>query len=396
MFDATLRTESRAGETPVLPGSPPQAFVAAVVTPRLDLQLRSPPTDWMLWYSPRLLWQTPHPPSSSDLLVLHTFGSSLSTRTSRTTELTGAVAGSIGQPDYTSLQQLLGTVQATLPPALEIAAGNVQARLAVQLSRRWAFGLSAEAAYWQWLQVPEGVPVSTTVTSALSVIGGPLMSFRATELDTFRIELPVSAAEYSTDSQIFAVSPAVAWRRALSRRTDLTLRLGMTYARSRFSSAISAPATAGGTESPIGSVAIASRLTSWNHVVLMARGSAGVDYYLDPILAVGVRRWVASAGVDAISTPNWAFGLRGDFATVIGQVPAAAGTVQPDETAFSVGLMVHSRLSANLFTEFGGLWADRGPPLETPDFHFHQRQLWVFLTIGATTAPVPRPTSGPR
>ena len=86
--------------------------------------------------------------------------------------------------------------------------------------------------------------------------------------------------------------------------------------------------------------------------------------------------------------------MHGDFGTILRNPPPVDQPilvgVTPDETAFSISLSARRRVSENLFAEIGGLWADRGPVLSTPDFHFHQRQLWLHVSITGTTKPISR------
>jgi hypothetical protein len=314
---------------------------------------------------------------------------------SRTTRLTGAVTGSVGQHDYAALQQALGPTQATLPSAPDIVSVGGAAALGHHPSQRWTVAVRAGAFYWSYLQMggytaASGYTATSTVTSSFSVSGGPQVSFRATRLDWLGFDLPVSDIRYSAGSEQLTINPTATWARALSREVDLHLRLGVAYGRYKVSPVVPGAAAPQATESPIGSVDFAFRNVRWNDILFASRVSAGIDYYLDPLLGQGVRRGTVGAGVEAVSRPDWSFGLRGDFATSLGEVPVAPGAIPPDETTFSVILSIHRRLSGHTFAELGGQWSDRGPALEAPDFHFHQRQLLVSVTLGATTEPIPR------
>ncbi|HXJ23276.1 MAG TPA: hypothetical protein VMT03_23880 [Polyangia bacterium] len=393
VFDATLRSEFRAGEAPALSNLPTQSFAAALITPRVDLGVGRPGMVWTAWYSPRLFWQVPHLPAATDLLVLHTFGLALDVRLSRRTQVTASVGGSVGALDYTALPQVLGTIQAALPPVLQVSATTAQGVLSIQLSSRWTFGLGGTAFYWRWLEVPAGLPPDT-VTQQVALSGGPGLGFRASHVDTFRVDVPIQEAWYSNDSHFLVVTPATTWRRALARRVDLSLRLGLSYAQSTLTSGASIDSPGEVAIGPVGSVELVSRVARWDEATFSARASAGVDHFLDPVIGVGVRQWFAAGQLDAVSSRRGALGLRGAFATVFGEVPTAPGVGQPDETVFSLGVWMRKRMSAYVLAECGGLWADRAPPLATPDFHFHQRQLWIYLTLAATTKPATRSIGG--
>lgn len=392
-FQASVTSESRAGEAPLYAGTVPQAFVAELILPRVDLELRNPGLIFTTWYGPRILWQDPQPSSESGPLVLHAFGLSLDTRPSRDTAMEAAASGSIGEPDYTTLPQVLGTVQGTLPPVIKLAAAEGLLRFADKLSDRWGLGFTGRASHWQWLEIPPGV-TAATVTSSTALTGEPAVAFRPTVLDTVGVGAAVGWATYSTGVGAITVVPAATSRSKLDRRTELNLKIGMSYAR-----LIGTPApgalplfgTNGSTAfSPIGSAEVVLHLARRDEIVFLGRAFTGVDFYLDPVLGVGVPRAAAAAELTAVSVPDWTTTLRGDFATALQNVPTLPYQVPPDETAFSVSLSTRRRVTPNFYAEIGGRWADRGPTLDTPNFAFHQRQLWVYLSLIGTTRPIPR------
>src|SRR5262249_34215648 len=112
----------------------------------------------------------------------------------------------------------------------------------------------------------------------------------------------------------------------------------------------------------------------------------------DPVVGIASPRALSSLEIGTLSPSGWATGLKGSFATALRTTPyaVAPGQPQPDETVFFVDLTVRRPLTQYLLAELGGQWADRGPPLFTPDFHFHQRQLWIYLSFTGTTQPLPR------
>jgi hypothetical protein len=76
------------------------------------------------------------------------------------------------------------------------------------------------------------------------------------------------------------------------------------------------------------------------------------------------------------------FAARGEFGT---SVAPPAAYAEADLTAYAVSAFARKLVSSNFVVELGGLWADRGPALDHPDFHFRQPQRWVYLTLTATT-----------
>ena len=393
-LQASVASESRAGEAPLVPGGLSQSFVAEILIPRLALELRNPGLVFAAWYSPRIFWEDPNPSSASEPLVLHTFALTLTARASRNVEVTAGAEGSIGEPDYTALPQVLGAVQGALPPVVELATVTGQARVEDQLSARWGASLSGQLSHWQWLEIPPSV-TAATVTSQTLVTGEPAAAFRLTARDILGLGAAVGWVSYSTGNGALTVTPAATWRRHLYRGADLNLRLGLTYAHLLGSAPPGALPVLGGSEtqavSPIGSAEIVLHLARLDQIILLGRALAGVDFYFDPVLGTGQPRGYAAVELTAVSVPSWTVSLRGDFATVLEDVPTLPGQIPPDETAFSVTLAVRRRVTENFYAELGGRWANRGPTLDTPDFRFDQLQLWAYLSLIGTTRPIPRP-----
>src|SRR5262249_52460427 len=120
---------------------------------------------------------------------------------------------------------------------------------------------------------------------------------------------------------------------------------------------------------------------------------ATVDYYVDPILNTTGPRGTATTELYFAFPGDWVTGISGSFSTSLSlQTPYAAqtGGTFPDETAFSVSVPVRHRVSSYLIAEVGGRVANRGPRLTAPVLDFHQRQLWIYVQLTATTRLVPR------
>ncbi len=409
-LQASVSSESRAGEAPLVPGSDPRSFVAEILIPRLALELRNPGIIFSAWYSPRIFWEYPNPsseleqapaqagqptnPSSvSEPLILHTFALTLDARTSRSVTVTAAAVGSIGEPDYTALPQVLGSDQPTLPKVVDLASVSGQAKVVDKLTQRWGVSFAGLVSHWQWLDI--GVVPPGTVTSQTWVSGEPAASFLLTARDALGLGTAVGFAEYSYDAGALSVTPNGTWKRRLDRGADLNLRLGLTYLHLVGSPPPEAqpllPEGKTQSVSPIGSAELILHLARRDEIVFLGRAFAGVDYFLDPVVGNALPRGSVAAELTAVSVPSWTVTLRGDFATVLEDVSVLPTQTPPDETAFSFSLRVRRRVTENFYAELGGLWANRGPTLDTPNFRFDQRQIWAYLSLTATTRPIPRP-----
>jgi hypothetical protein len=423
-------SETRAGEAPIIGGQNSTRFVAEVLTPRLGLELRRPDLILQVFYGARFFWEDPTPNSAQssttdpvtrirplDLaersqwtpLILHTVGLDLSAHPSRRVFLTGSGAGSIGSPDYTVLPQLLGTVQGTLPPIVDIASADVNAKARFKATRRWSYSLAGHLFYWQWLDVPTSLTAPTTMGQTLVagqtfVTGQTLVSvtpdaeFVLTPRDRLSLGATFAAASYSNGIRLSTVTPTLTWATRVNPRTNLRLTGGVAYANVSGSPPPGSASLVGTTVAPIGSFELFSELARHNQVLVQGDLTGGVDLYVDPVLNILVSRGSAGGRLTLISAPLWMTSLRGDFGTALRRTPyqvtlngvPVAGVAAPDETAFSITLSVRRWMSENLLAEVGGLWGDRGPALVTPGFEFHQRQLWVYLALTATTRPIAR------
>jgi hypothetical protein len=111
------------------------------------------------------------------------------------------------------------------------------------------------------------------------------------------------------------------------------------------------------------------------------------EQYVDPILQVAGPRGSVMARVSLLLSPFWTCGAEAGFATSLSSKPLqfANSTAILDETLAYASLPVRYRASDELVVEFGGRWLDRAPHLAAPNFAFHQRQLWFYVTLYGTT-----------
>jgi len=58
---------------------------------------------------------------------------------------------------------------------------------------------------------------------------------------------------------------------------------------------------------------------------------------------------------------------------------------EPDETALFVSVPVRHPLSDHLLAEFGGRYTERAPAWPRAIFSFHQRQLWAYVMLAASS-----------
>jgi hypothetical protein len=375
--EALVRSESRAGQAPIVAGSESQTFVATLVRPVAQLELLQRGTILRLEYGPRIFWQDPRPIEASGPLILHTASASLESHAAPGVLFTAIATGSIGSPDYTALPQLLGTTQGTLPVIARLASGAGSGSAAIQLTARTQLDVLAHASAWRSLDAPDGGTTAVTSLTQAGLASGA--TYRVTALQRIGLHADVGGAWYSTGLRYLTVTPMANWDAPLTPVHTLRATLGAVYARPFLPPG--ALETRAASISPVGSVDLEARVSRWENVVLRVNGGAAVTYFFDPVLGSASPRGAIRAGASLAVAPDWTASLRGDFGTG----PRLDAAPMADVTVFSVAASVRNALTRNLLVELGGMWADRAPAFGTPMFAFHQPQLWAFLAITATT-----------
>lgn len=397
---ATAFVETRAGEAPILAGFEPEPFVAAIVTATGTLVYQEPGLSLRLSYTPRVYWAHPNVLESDAPLLLHTVDLLIADRRTKRFSLQADVAGSIGQADYATVAQLVGSttqVQGSVPPITNIASttGTITTRTA--LTRRWELDLDGRLFYWKALDLNTATALAEfAITEQKSATEQATALFQLTPRNALGFGAEASQASYSSGVDVYTVGPTVTWKVHLTPLDDLKLLAGVEYVRA---TGPTIPGTApllgpsGQAVSPVGGFELVSRVMRKDDVLILATAAAGVDYYVDPVIQTASPRAQAGLGITGIMLPDWLATVRGDFVTALRTTPltvTAAGGFIPDETVASLTLAVQRRLSIGFFLEIGGVWAERAPAFVTPGFQFDQRQLWAFARLSWMSHPLPR------
>jgi hypothetical protein len=261
-----------------------------------------------------------------------------------------------------------------------------------------------DATYHRPLGEPSGAPPAAgtaTVTLPRQTLLHATSSadVRATRVDDLIL---LGGATYQTLApvgtppgrfELLTVAAQLGWRRRLTPLRELHLTGGLVY-----NHVFVIPSGQGvNPVAPTASADLTIRLLERREFALRAVGAVAADYYVDPILGTTASRGLVSGGVFVALPPSWIVGLEASFATTLSLQPVynykdpTSGVVyRPDETTATVSLPVRHRVSKNLIVEFGGRWSDRGPRLADSSFAFHQRQVWLYFSVMATSLPVPR------
>ena len=414
-LNASVAAETRAGEEPILNAEVSERFVAELVIPQVEADLRQERLDVSLAYFPRVIWQSPNTLGRTVRpLFLNQATLVLSAQPSATTKVSARAFGSYGEPDYTILPQLIGASQgmvaqgsgqASVPQVVKILTASARAAIQTQVSRRLLLTVSAEANHFRpLLDQPAIPPPSMTTTSTntsyfltrqTTVAANPGALFRLTPVDDLGLFVGAAYSTYSSGIEFLLVSSTLSWRTRRASGNDLRLDLGVTEVRN-----VGLIPAGGFREalSPTGSVEALWHVMSEDDYGLTARLKAGVDEFADPVLAVTYPRATVSGQMTLGLAPDWTLAIQADFSTglqnapttVIGAPLTVPSTAQePDETVFSLAVPVRHRLSKNLIMEFGGRWTERAPTIVASDFAFRERVFWAYLTLTYSTRATP-------
>lgn len=405
-LNASVASETRAGESPVLANAGSERLVTELITPLAEAELHEERLDVRLAYFPRLVWQSPNALGRTIRpLFLNQASLTLDARPSARTKVTGRAFGSYGEPDYTILPQLIsnsqgmlpqGSGQATVPTVLTILTVSADLGIETEVSRRSRLTLSVDVSHFRpfgtsMVSTPPTLTLTPSylLTEQTTVAATPGAAYRLTPDDDLALTVGTAYSTYSSGTELLFVSPMLTWRARRSAAGDeFRLGLGLTNARELDTGT---PIVGLQALSPAGSAEALWHVFTEDQYGLTAELKATVDEFVDPVLRVAYPRGYIAGQMTLILAPDWSMGVQGDFgASLQTSTPATVNGIYPDETAFSVSVPVRHRITGNVIMEFGGRWAERAPAFAVPasDFAFRERQLWAYFMLTASTRAV--------
>jgi hypothetical protein len=396
--NAGVIAEARGGEAPAFPGREPSAAAVGVLTPAVDLGLRERGFQTRLGYAPRLFWRRQNELNDERPLILHNLRFEMQQQASRDTALRAAALVSWGEADYSTLPRLLGPGQGALPTPTRLFSATVETGARVEMSRTWRLELGLDVGHRRPLgdaitppppapgepPPPPVLPFPEGTTAAAR----PTSTHRLSRRDELAATSGVVYATYTSGIRTLSWVPELGWRHRLSRATDLRLGAGVAYTVDLDSQTQNTSALGGW--SPIADAQINTRVRLRRGGELRASAQAEMDFVVDPVLGTVGRRGLTIGRLALLIAPDWTIGVDGLFATSLRADPLPG---EPDETVASVAVPVQHRLSDYLVIEVGGRWSDRGPHLRADDFTFHQRELWIYASLIASTRSAARWTT---
>jgi len=408
-FEAGARIETRVGEMPtgtaqgtsssstVQPATVEQTQVMVVATPLLSLRWLDSIDDLRANSATRILWR-PVPLLDSRPLFLENLEASGTRRPSKRSQWQFRIQGSYGEQDYTSLQQQFAN-QPSLPLAATMLVVNGTAGAAWRSSRRTTLTLQLGAVHSRSFDTQPGstiptIPTQTVVTAAPGLTHAIdrrlTMEAFATIIDTdvrgaplANDQTPTLANGQTRNLNLLSIQPQVGIREERAHQHQLHLAVGIAY-----TVALQGDTNLTSYPVPLFQIDLNSVLQRTRTAVVRSSLGAGTTAFVDPVLGASVTRGIAQVGIDTQLGP-WSVGAFCAFTTdVFGRLPALApGEGSPDETAVLSEIHVRYRSSRRLIAEFGGQYTERAPRLGAPDFVWHNRELWLFLNLTASSLP---------
>lgn len=376
---AGVVAETMAGEAPLVQGEAPRSGVAGIVTPSVEVDVRSPGSELRLDYGPRFFWRHPNQAARTSRtrpLLLHQTSLVLSLKASRTVTVDARAALSIGEADYSILPRLFNPGQGALPEVLRLASGVAGVNTLWQATERLELQLAMEASHLRPLDTTEDGPTFPRQTLLGATPGAAL---RLTRLDDAIVRTGVNYATYSSGIELFTLLPEIGWARRLGPRVDLRVLGGLAYTWNR---GIELATGWHGPLSPIGTFELDGRLMRDGGRAMRVTVGGTVEYFVDPVLAAAGPRGRAWGRFSVLFRPRWVLGLDALFATSLRSDPLPSN---PYETVASVSLPLRHFISPWVTIEVGGRWSNRAAHFDAPNFAFNQRELWIYGMVTVST-----------
>jgi hypothetical protein len=408
--------EVQAGEAPVTYGAAPKPMTIESVTPGVALGFLGRRLELLAGYQLRIYWKNVSGDLAPSPLLLNMANLMMTAKPTRRLVLKLSGTATEGHTDYTYLSNVLGTGTATSSP--EIFAANLTGSADLHVTELATIGIALQAVRSQPIgqttttttttPPPTGMNVPTTVLPYFtSFAATPGVAVRISHTDDLSSAVgvqyqhvadvsltdPSGTAHPGSVVTAFIVSPGVGFHRIVSPHSEFTLHAGLavTHVRDVLGTSDSV--------SPVGGAALDFRLMNTRRAILQLRFSESLEYYLDPVLATAADHSYTTAALNLGLPKNWTIALEGSFITPLSSHPLLTASTTPgapptltyfDEVAASAQLSARHLLSNYLLLEFGGQWGNRAPFFTAPhpyDYGFHQRQLFLFVMLTATTHP---------
>jgi hypothetical protein len=373
---ATL--ETMVGQSPVVFGEAPEKAVAWTLIPAVELRARTRASRLSLEYAPRLFWRYPNALDLNRPVLLHSLELVHDLAITRRLHWTANVTGSVGEVDYTSINQVFATPQSSpvATDVLKIKSVNASASLAYQTSFRSQLSLGAFESYSSALtSSQEALLPEQSQTGIL-----PGYSYLVTRFDTLLLQSRLAYQSFSTSQDYFLIAPEVGWAHVFNRSTDGLAAIGASHVRSTEDNPITGERVV--ETSPSGRLGLRSWLYQRSRFQLRGTATTGIEWFFDPIRALSYPQATAILGLRAEMPPRWTAGFEASFAT------SARSEPLPDngqETVVTVDLPVTYLISDTTTFGFGARGSTRGPHL-SQGAPTEQLELWGYVSLRVVTS----------
>lgn len=380
-----VRAEVRGGRAPVAAGRRPEAVFASVLQPQAALILRSHVSESSIYYAPRLFFGQPNAIDLERPLLLHVAGARHEQRESRVLRWGAQAETTLGEVDYTALQQLVGPTQTALPVLSEVLTAAGEASTTWRATRRLTLEGRAIAAHRRPLgdqPVPpppaDGVAPTPAPTLAVqtTATAEPALTYAVTRRDDLVLRPGATIYSFEGVLDVLVAHPRVLWRHRVAR--DATLLIGGGVA---VIEPLGQRADALDRLSPLGETTLEGVVARGGGLTLAARLRADVHWEVNPVLATGLQVGSATAGLSLAVRDEWTVAPLATFATSVTSAPLPG---QPDETVVSGELPVRYRFSDELALELGGRYVHRTTHLAAQRHPARGREVWGYALLVTT------------
>jgi hypothetical protein len=369
--------ETMVGQSPVVFGEPPEKAVAWTLIPALELRARTRASRLSLQYAPRFFWRYPNALDLNRPVLLHSLELQHELAFSRRLAWTATVTGSVGEVDYTSINQVFATPQSApvATDVLKIKSVNASAGIVYQTSHRSQLSLGAFESYSSALTSSQEALLPEQSQTGIQ----PGYSYQVTRFDTLLLQARLAYQSFSTTEDYVLLNPEIGWAHVWNRSTDTVAAIGASHVRSTEDNPITGERVV--ETSPSARVGVRSWLYRRSRLRLQGTATTGIEWFFDPIRALSYPQATAIVGLRAEMPPRWTAALEASFAT------SARSEPLPDngeETVVTIDLPISYLISDTTTFGFGTRGSTRGPHL-SQGAPTEQLELWGYVSLRVVT-----------
>lgn len=385
-----VTTETRAGVAPIAADAPSEPAFVAIVTPNVDLLVRSRRHgSLLLGYSPRMQLRLPNRLDVKRPIFLQQMYFDYRKALSRRLLLDVGAGASVGEIDYTTAAQFIGDAQ-QLPDRAElnaitqyaVAEGGV--RLEGIVAPRHVLVIEPVVGH----RTPIGVDVSQAIETGVRPLPtqtygtlGLTYAFAVSPVDDVGITARPGLVDYEGRTTYVSSDARVQWERRLDLELTSRLEAGVFAAHTlRSDPRLVVDDTK---VFPVGLASIRGRLWSRSSHWVDGVGLLGVTGYFDRLREEVDPRGQAQAGFIVTFPPRWVVAVNASMYTPLTtefRISPVDGR-SDEESVFNLQTPITYLIDQRMAVEVGTVFSYRASNFTAPDFHFDQFEGWFYVAF---------------